>query len=174
MRESFSRAQGGNEGWAGFYNAVGPVARASSRPKATGGIAGRGIPARPIGFGTGAPSDATGCASTFLACPNARRGRAGACQRFAASVPFAYRCDLCHTTVRRPARHLFVFCSQTCRRAFRVGRKRLRRNFRGVPRHPYDEVWSVGPPDARAPPACGPPLDDVLSSDSLPRDDAEP
>ena len=38
---------------------------------------------------------------------------------------FAYRCDRCHATVMRRAGEQRVFCSESCRSAFRQGRRRL-------------------------------------------------
>jgi hypothetical protein len=73
--------------------------------------------------------------------------------------------------VLRAARQLFVFCSETCRLAFRAGRKRLIRNFRGVRAHPGDELWNLGAPSVETAPARGPPLDEFSARDSLAPDD---
>jgi hypothetical protein len=75
--------------------------------------------------------------------------------------------------VLRPAHQLFVFCSETCRRAFRAGRKRLIRNFRGVRAHPGDEIWNLGAPSVETVPARGPPLDGNSARDTLARDELD-
>jgi hypothetical protein len=57
------------------------------------------------------------------------------CQQFEPSCFFVYRCDRCHSEVLRPAGRQIVFCRESCRNAFRAGRRRLLR------RHPSLRRW---------------------------------
>jgi len=57
------------------------------------------------------------------------------CQQFTGIFDFVYRCDCCHGKVFRRQGEQIVFCSRSCRCAFRKGRRRLLR------RHPSLRRW---------------------------------
>ncbi len=123
---------------------------------------------------TAAPSGVHGSAGTSAPWANGSPEGEEACQQFTGSGDFAYRCDRCHARVWRSGRQLFVFCSEPCRRAYRAGRKRLIRNFRGVHTYRGDELWNLGAPDVESTTGRGPSLDGFSARDSLAQhDDAD-